>query len=81
MRNKFITSVEHPRSHLRSHHFILLKMSTPLYFSVKTTIEKTPKVAEQLFGKLSDALRSLDLGPDFGGLNRLYERSTFPFPS
>ena len=32
--------VRHQCSHLRSHHFILLKMSTPLFFSMKTTIEK-----------------------------------------
>ena len=30
---------------------------------------------------LDDALRSLDLEPDFGGLNRFYECSTVPLPS
>ena len=48
---------------------------------MKTFIRKSPQVAEQLFAKLSTALRSLDLRPDFGRLNLFYEHSIAPLPS
>ena len=37
--------------------------------------------AEHSFAVLSDTLQSVDFGPDFGGLNRFYERSIAPLPS
>ena len=42
---------------------------------------KPKKDAEHLFAVLSDTLQSVDVGPDFGGLNQFYERSITLLPS